>query len=97
MDFDSIRIKINILSEKLNKIKEALKYDEKQNEVKKLEEKTLKEGFWEDKKNSSKILAKIKGMKTIIEKVIDIEKELSDAIGYLELAEELNDNESFKK
>ena len=97
MDFDSIRIKINMLSERLNKIKEALKYDEKQNEVKKLEEKTLKEGFWEDKKNSSKILAKIKGMKTIIEKVIDIEKELSDAIGYLELAEELNDNESFKQ
>ena len=56
MDFDSIRIKINMLSERLNKIKEALKYDEKQNEVKKLEEKTLKEGFWEDKKNSSKIL-----------------------------------------
>ena len=97
MDFDSLRIKINNLIERLNKIKDALKYEEKQSEVKRLEDETLKGGFWEDTKNSSKVLAKIKGIKATIEKVLDIEKELSDAIGYLELAEELNDNESFKQ
>ena len=97
MDFDNIRIKIKELIEDLSKIKEALKYEEKLNELKILEEKTLEEGFWEDSKNSSKILSKIKVIKSTIQKVIDIEKELSDSIGYFELAEELNDAESFKQ
>lgn len=97
MDFDSVKIKIKELGERLIKIKEALKYNKKLNEIKNLEEETLKEGFWEDAKNSSIILSKIKSIKIIIEKILDIEKELSDATGYLELAEELNDSESFKQ
>ena len=48
MDFDSIRIKLNELKESLSKIKDALKYTDKINEIKKLEDETLKEGFWED-------------------------------------------------
>ena len=56
MDFDSIRIKLNELKESLTKIKDALKYTDKINEIKKLEDETLKEGFWEDTQNSSKVL-----------------------------------------
>ena len=97
MDFDSIRIKINNLSDSFAKIKDALKYEEKNVELKKLEQRTLEDGFWEDNDNSFKVLGKIKNIKNMIEKILSIEKELSDAIGYLELAEELNDNESFKQ
>ena len=97
MDFDSVRINLNNLEDSLNKIKDALKYIEKKEEIKKLEEETLKEGFWEDTVNNSKVLSKIKILKSSIQKIDDIEKELSDAIGYFELAQELNDIESFKQ
>ena len=97
MDFDSIRIKLNELKESLTKIKDALKYTDKINEIKKLEDETLKEGFWEDTQNSSKVLSKIKILKSSVQKVDEIEKELSDAIGYFELSEELNDLDSFKQ
>ena len=97
MDFDSIRIKLNELKESLSKIKDALKYTEKNSEIKKLEEETLRDGFWEDTQKSSKILSKIKILKSSVQKVDEIEKELSDAIGYFELSEELNDLESFKQ
>ena len=97
MDFDSIKIKIKSLNDRLIKIKEALKYDEKQTELKMLEEKTFEDGFWENTQESSKVLSKIKNVKDTIEKISYIEKQLSDSIGYLELAEELNDNDSFKQ
>ena len=60
MDFDSIRIKLNELKESLSKIKDALKYTDKINEIKKLEDETLKEGFWEDTQKSSKVLKVLK-------------------------------------
>ncbi len=46
MDFDSIRIKLNELKESLSKIKDALKYTEKNSEIKKLEEETLRAQSW---------------------------------------------------
>lgn len=97
MDFDSVKIKINELTQRLDKIKEALKFEEQKDKIKLLEEETLKDGFWEDSKNSSEVLGKIKNIKSIVDKVIKIEKQLSDATGYFELAEELGDTESFKQ
>lgn len=97
MDFDNVRFKINDLSERFIKIKEALKYDEKKQELKALEKETLKPGFWENNSNSSRILSDMKKLKALIEKVENLCKSISDANGYLELSEELNDNESFKE
>lgn len=97
MDFDEVKIKINELKEKLDRIKEALKLDEKERKINELEKETMKDSFWEDSKKSSSVLSEMKTLKNLIEKVLKLEKDLSDAIGYLELAEEMNDNESFKE
>ena len=97
MDFDSIRIAINLAYENLEKIKVALNYDEKKEELKKLEQETLKEGFWEDNKNSALVLSKMKALKSILEKADKLKNLIDEALGYLELAEELNDEESFKQ
>ncbi len=97
MDFDSIRIAINLAYENLEKIKVALNYDEKKEELKKLEQETLREGFWEDNKNSALVLSKMKALKSILEKADKLKNLIDEALGYLELAEELNDEESFKQ
>lgn len=97
MDFDEVKIKINELKEKLSRIKEALKLGEKEERINELEKETMKEGFWEDSKKSSSVLSEMKTLKNLLEKVLKLDKDLSDAIGYLELAEEMNDNESYKE
>lgn len=97
MDFDDIRFRINELEESFLKLKDALKYKKNKEELKGLEDKTLETGFWEDSINSSKIVSKMKRIKDLIEKIDNLSKTISDAKGYLELAEELNDNASFKE
>lgn len=97
MDFDTLKTQLNALLESIEKIKEALGYDAKLVELKNLEEETLIPGFWEDKEKSAKVVKSMKSIKSIIQKVETIQRELSDARGYFELAEELNDIESFKE
>lgn len=97
MDFDAIRMHLNELKQKLERMKDALKLEEKKERMNKLEQKTMEEGFWEDTSISSTVLTEMKTLKKAIEKIEYLEKELSDAQGYLELAEELNDIESFKE
>lgn len=97
MDFDSLKLKINELKKSFSKIKDALKFDDKQKEIKLLEQETLQEGFWDNTEKSSKVVSKMKSIENITEKIKLISGNISDAIGYLELAEELNDITSFKE
>lgn len=95
MDFDSI--KINALLAKLKQISEALNIDKKQERIKEIEGETIKPGFYEDAKQSSNLLAELKSLKDIIEKIDRLNNNISDAYVYIELAEEMNDVESFKE
>lgn len=97
MDFDSLKIYINGLREKLAILIGALNLDNLRKEAKSLEDETLKEDFWGDSKNSTLVLSKLKSIKQEIEKLEILQKELSDCIGYLELSEEMNDVESYKE
>ncbi len=97
MDFDSIRLLLESLKEKLDTLKNAIKVDEKNNKLTELEKETLKEGFWNDNEASSKILAEMKNLKSDVSKYDKANKEYEDALTYLELAIEENDNESFKE
>lgn len=97
MDFDSIKLFLQELKEKLYTLKSAIKIDEKQKKLEELESLTLKEGFWNDNENSSKILAEMKQLKSEIGKYENVAKEYEDASTYLMLAEEENDIESFKE
>lgn len=97
MDFDTLRIKLNELNQKLKRIKEALRLKEKEQKLEELEKETMSEGFFEDSNRSSSVLTHMKSLKSIIEKMLKLDREISDAFGYLELAEELNDIESYKE
>ena len=97
MDFDSIKIQINSLESKLNQIEKALNIENKKEEIESLEKKTLENGFWENNEKSSNILTKLKNLKDIVEEVSKLASNISEAQGYIEIAEELNDIESFKE
>lgn len=97
MDFDNLKLSLNEIKRNFEKIKEALQLDMKSSELKKLEQETLKDGFWEDSKSLSNTLSKIKEIKSELDKIEKIDKDVLECLGYIELAEELNDIESYKE
>ena len=56
-------------------------------ELRELEEKTVQDGFWNDQKNSNKILAEIKSRKSKVIKYKELSTELDNIKEFIELAE----------
>ena len=56
-------------------------------ELKELEEQTTQEGFWNDQKNSNKILTEIKLRKSKVTKYKEISSELENILELIELVE----------
>ncbi|MCI8411329.1 MAG: PCRF domain-containing protein, partial [Clostridia bacterium] len=65
-------------------------------DLEELEKETMKENFWGDSKNSSKVLGKIKILKSKCNSYRNIEKELNNLLELTELAELENDEEVAK-
>lgn len=65
----------------------------KEEQLKELETETLEENFWNDSKNSSDILAKIKSLKNKINEFRKIEKEIVNLQELTELVEQEQDEE----
>lgn len=97
MDFDSVKLSLDKLKDKFEVIKKALKLEEKKKELEKLEEKTLQNGFWDNQEISASVLSDMKIIKTLIDKIDSIEKEMNDAYEFLEMSVLMNDEESFKE
>ena len=84
MDLDEIKKIISTFQIKLNSIHETLHLNEQQEKLKKLEEKTLQDGFWENS-NSNAILKQIKEIKNKLKNFTDIKIQLSDINDLIEL------------
>ena len=97
MDFDSLKITLNEHMSKFKTLKNTIKLDNKKQKIDKLEKETLKEHFFEDRKSSAKVLSDLKVLKDLVDYIEKIETLFSDTKVYLELAEEMNDQESFKE
>lgn len=97
MDFELLNSEYNTLKKKLEMFKETLNISNKKEELKKLENETLKDGFWEDTLLQSTVLGKIKNIKNDIDKINKVENLISDGITYLELAKDEGDIESYKE
>lgn len=97
MDFDSVKIKINELSANLKVLKNALNISKKEERIKEIEKLTQEENFYEDIQNSSSVLAEFKMLQKGVEKIKSLENFVSDAYTYIEMAEEENDEESYKE
>ena len=65
-------------------------------ELKNLEEKTMQEGFWNDQKESSKVLAEIKSRKSKVTKYQELSGELENVLELIELLE-IEQDESLER
>ena len=69
---------LNELNIKLNHIKDSMKINELTQELKKLEEESTKDDFWNDQANSSKVFARIKSIQRKINGYENIVSELNN-------------------
>lgn len=91
LEFEEYRLKINSLRPTLTDLGSALKLDEAGEEIAALETESARDGFWNDTKNSQKVLQKIKGLKQKREKYDKLAACLEDILALCEMAIEEND------
>ena len=88
---------LNEISEKFKQIKDSMKINKLENELKKLEEESLKEDFWNDQAHSSKVFAKIKTLQRKINSSKKLEEELNNLFEMNELLNIETDNDLVKE
>lgn len=85
------------LNHKIEEIHRSLNIDTLTKQSENLEQETLKEGFWNDSKNSNNILQKIKSIKSKLKKIEDIQKLSNNINDIVELIELESDEELEKE
>ncbi len=85
IELEDNKHKIASLKEKLISIGEALKIADLEEEIKRLEEKTLEPSFWEDQQTSGAVITKMKQAQKKVERFKKLEKELENLEGINEL------------
>ena len=73
------------LSEKIKFIRESMKIDSLISELKKLEEESMQENFWDDISHSNKVFSKINTLKRKIQIYTDLDEECNALLEFNEL------------
>jgi len=91
IQFDDYKQKINTLKPVLDNLRVALKLDECEKELSRLEEESAQENFWTDLENTQKVLQKIKQLKTKIGKFNALSGAWNDIMALCQMAIEEDD------
>ncbi len=97
MILDTLKEKYNELYETFENIKEILKPEEFEEELKKLDEEMGKPDFWNDTKRAQEISARRNAVANKLQEIKDVEKRLNDIKEYLEILELEYDQETEKE
>lgn len=93
IDFYVQRQELDRLTTELQTLCDAMKIDSLKNEVKRLSEEQEKEDFWQDVKKAQEVNRKLNTYNKRIKQTQDLKKRLENAVGLLDLVEEMNAEE----
>lgn len=97
VELSEYKNKLTGYQKKIDELKNTLKILEKKEELAKYEKEITKEGFWNNEKESAKVLLKVKELKNIIEKIDGLEKAFLDCKDIIEMLENEFDKEFAKE
>jgi len=95
MELSEIKVRLDEYLKRLSEIKETLRIEDRNSELKKLEEKTLETGFWDDATKSGMILKEIKELKAALSSFSKVADAVENVVVSYELLKEEMD-ESIK-
>ncbi|MCL2202059.1 MAG: peptide chain release factor 2 [Oscillospiraceae bacterium] len=91
IQFDDYKQKINALRPVLDNLRLALKLDESNEELRRLEEESAKDGFWNDISNTQVVLQRIKQLQTKAQKFENLSTAWDDIMALCQMAIEERD------
>ncbi len=91
LQFEELRLRLEGLAPELADLKEALALDEGDRKIETLEAQTTAPDFWDDNKNSKKVLQEIGYLKGRKSAFLSLQGEYDDALVLIELADEAED------
>lgn len=91
LEFEEQKLKLESFLSDLDDLKDALKLDAVKDEVLRLEQQAVTEGFWDDIENSQKVLQKTSQLKAKIERYNALKALYEDTAALIELADEAED------
>lgn len=94
MDIEEKKIEFIKLTEEFQKLKDALKVEEIENEILKLENETTKDGFWNDMERSSSVMQKIKNLKRSLRDYIELKDIMEETEVAIELYDEIPEKDT---
>jgi len=83
---DKLKDQLNQLNSRLQLIKQRLNPDNLQVELRELEAKTMKEGFWNNSRDAQNIMRRISELQDEIQSFTTLDKDISDAMALVDLA-----------
>ena len=92
VEFEEYKVKINALRPTLDVLKDALKLDQAQAEIQKLEAESAADGFWNDVENSQKVMQKINQLKGKCERYTKLESSWDDLLTLCQMGIEEDDD-----
>ena len=91
IEFDDYKVKIQGLKPTLSDLGKALKLEDAKAEIKRLEEESSRDGFWNDLDNSQKVLQKIKQLQNKVAGYQKLAARWDDLLTLCQMAMEEND------
>ena len=91
LEYDEFRLRLVGMEGGITELKESLDIAGTIEEIKKLEDESAQDGFWDDMENSQKVLQRTKQLKDKVEKYEKLVTDWEDAIVLCDLANEEND------
>jgi peptide chain release factor 2 len=91
---EEVQEKLKNLKEKFSKVSETIDRDKLQTEIREIEAQTLKEGFWNDPQESSKITRTLSDKQKTLNTLLDLEERINNA---LEMVSESSMKEDLEK
>ena len=85
--------RLDSVAKLLERIKDASRFVEKEQELAVLEEKMAQPGFWNDQEAAGRVIRSLKGIKEIIDEIRELDAGWKDAVTLFELAVEEKDTE----
>ena len=91
LEYDEFRLRLVGMEGGITELKESLDIAGTIEEIKKLEDESAQDGFWDDMENSQKVLQRTKQLKDKVEKYEKLVTDWEDALVLCDLANEEND------
>ena len=92
IEFDEYKQKLNALKPTMATLAQALRLDEAEAEIARLETEAAGDGFWNDMQNSQKVLQRTKQLRAKVERYNKLSARLNDLCTLCEMAVEENDD-----